>query len=116
MVAATAYQFHKVDPMAGQLLLPYMGWITFAAWLTFTIKALNPGNKVGASVPFHFFHFFSFFFHFFSFFFHFFSHFLCLLLLLYQCPFLGSPRARPVLTMCCPAAWCASLVGRQAGH
>ncbi len=38
---ATAYEFSKVDPLAAQLLLPYLAWSGFAAALTYKIRRLN---------------------------------------------------------------------------
>ena len=34
--------FWRVSRMAGMLLMPYLGWVTFAAALNFTIWHLNP--------------------------------------------------------------------------
>jgi len=32
----------RFDPVAGALLLPYLAWVTVAAWLNLTIVRLNP--------------------------------------------------------------------------
>jgi tryptophan-rich sensory protein len=41
-ILATTVQFWRVRPLAGVLLLPYLGWVTFAAALTLAIWRLNP--------------------------------------------------------------------------
>lgn len=41
-IAATIYFFWRVRPLAGALLLPYLAWVSFAAFLNFTIWRLNP--------------------------------------------------------------------------
>ena len=40
-VAATAC-FARVRPLAAWLMVPYLGWLTFAAYLNFEILRLNP--------------------------------------------------------------------------
>ncbi|MFN3408930.1 MAG: TspO/MBR family protein [Limisphaerales bacterium] len=40
-VAASLGLFWRVSRMAGWLLVPYLGWVTFAAWLNFTLWQLN---------------------------------------------------------------------------
>jgi tryptophan-rich sensory protein len=40
-IAATAGAFGRVQPAAGALLLPYLGWVTFASLLTASIWQLN---------------------------------------------------------------------------
>lgn len=42
LVAATIVGFWRVRPLAGALLLPYLGWISFAAMLNFAVWHLNP--------------------------------------------------------------------------
>ena len=42
MLTATVVEFHKVSPDAAYLLLPYLGWSTFAAVLTLDIWKRNP--------------------------------------------------------------------------
>ena len=42
VLGATIVQFYKVDPKAAYLLLPYLGWSTFAAALTINIYINNP--------------------------------------------------------------------------
>ena len=51
MVAATAYQFHKVDPLAGKLMLPYLGWVSFAAALTYTLTSMNSSKVCAWKAP-----------------------------------------------------------------
>jgi tryptophan-rich sensory protein len=34
--------FRRIRPVAALLLLPYLAWLCFAAWLTFDIGRLNP--------------------------------------------------------------------------
>jgi|SRR6185312_4877629 len=43
VAAAAAGQFFRLNRNAGLLLLPYIGWLVFAATLNWTIEALNPG-------------------------------------------------------------------------
>jgi benzodiazapine receptor len=38
---ATVVAFWKVHPLAGALLVPYLGWVTFAGMLNFAICRLN---------------------------------------------------------------------------
>ncbi|KAL6771746.1 hypothetical protein ACKKBG_A27660 [Auxenochlorella protothecoides x Auxenochlorella symbiontica] len=45
MVAATIYEFQKVDPVAAQLLYPYLAWVTFAAALNYNLAANNPSGQ-----------------------------------------------------------------------
>ncbi len=40
-VATTLVLFWMVRPLAGALLIPYLGWVTFASYLNFTIWRLN---------------------------------------------------------------------------
>jgi translocator protein len=41
LIAATIVVFWRHRPLAGALLLPYIGWVSFAAVLNFTIWRLN---------------------------------------------------------------------------
>ena len=41
LVLATAWQFGKIDTKAGWLLLPYLAWLTFAAYLNGAVWVLN---------------------------------------------------------------------------
>ena len=41
-IAATLALFWRVVPLAGVLLIPYLGWVTFAAALNYQIWQLNP--------------------------------------------------------------------------
>ncbi len=42
LIAATLVAFWRVRPPAGALLVPYLLWVTFAAWLNYAIWQLNP--------------------------------------------------------------------------
>ena len=41
LIIITAYRFYKIKPLAGYLLIPYILWVTFAAYLNFGIYLLN---------------------------------------------------------------------------
>ena len=41
MVLGTLLQFYRLRPLAGVLMLPYLGWVTFAGYLNFGIYMLN---------------------------------------------------------------------------
>ena len=41
-IAATIVAFWPISPLAGALMLPYLAWVSFAAFLNFTILRLNP--------------------------------------------------------------------------
>lgn len=43
IVAATVVAFWRISRLAAALLLPYLGWVTFASALTFSVWRLNPG-------------------------------------------------------------------------
>lgn len=43
-VAMTAWQFGRVRPLAGWCLVPYLGWVSFAAALTWAVWQRNPGQ------------------------------------------------------------------------
>lgn len=43
-VSTTTWQFGRVRPLAAWLLLPYLGWVSFAAALTWSIWQRNPGQ------------------------------------------------------------------------
>ena len=47
----TAVLFWRIRRSAGLLMLPYLGWLCFAALLTFQIGALNPGAAELAPEP-----------------------------------------------------------------
>lgn len=47
VLAATMYEFNKVDQAAALMLVPYAGWTSFAAALTYTIWHLNPEQAKG---------------------------------------------------------------------
>ncbi|WP_158541088.1 TspO/MBR family protein [Sporosarcina sp. BI001-red] len=36
-ISLTAYEFYKVDKVAGKLLIPYMGWFSFTWTLNYSI-------------------------------------------------------------------------------
>ncbi|MEX0944590.1 MAG: TspO/MBR family protein [Balneolaceae bacterium] len=40
-IGYTGFHFYKKDRVAGWLLVPYFGWVFFAAWLNYTIWILN---------------------------------------------------------------------------
>ena len=42
VAAAAGGQFWRLRPLAGALMLPYLGWLIFAAMLTAAIENLNP--------------------------------------------------------------------------
>lgn len=42
LILGTVISFWRVRPLAGVLLLPYLGWVTFATALCFTIWRMNP--------------------------------------------------------------------------
>lgn len=42
-IAATMAAFWKTHRLAAALLLPYLGWVTFASALTWTVWRANPG-------------------------------------------------------------------------
>ncbi|KAL3883027.1 hypothetical protein ACJMK2_029326 [Sinanodonta woodiana] len=44
-IVATIYMFHKVNPTAGYIMLPYLGWVSFASALTFRIWWDNKDRK-----------------------------------------------------------------------
>ena len=41
MIYATIHQFNKIDERAGDLLLPYLLWVTFAGYLNLGVYFLN---------------------------------------------------------------------------
>lgn len=43
LILATVVAFWRVRPLAGVLLLPYLGWVSFASVLTFVVWQRNPG-------------------------------------------------------------------------
>lgn len=42
VLGATIWEFSKVDALAAQLMLPYLGWVSFATALTWNIYLNNP--------------------------------------------------------------------------
>ena len=42
LIVATLVGFWRVRPLAGMLLVPYLGWVSFAAVLNFAVWHLNP--------------------------------------------------------------------------
>lgn len=43
--AATAVSFYKINPLAGQLFIPYLAWLAFASALNITYYKLNPDSS-----------------------------------------------------------------------
>ena len=43
LIFATVIAFWRVRPLAGMLLLPYLGWVAYATALTFALVQRNPG-------------------------------------------------------------------------
>lgn len=43
--AACAHAFYKVNPKAGLIFIPYLGWLTYAGALNYAIHKLNPVNE-----------------------------------------------------------------------
>lgn len=43
LLAATLVAFWRVRPLAGVLLVPYLGWVAFATALTWAVWQANPG-------------------------------------------------------------------------
>jgi translocator protein len=43
LILATLVAFWRVRPLAGMLLVPYLLWVSFAAFLNYAIWQLNPG-------------------------------------------------------------------------
>lgn len=41
LIALTAYEFQKVDNIAGVLMVPYIGWVAFALGLNYAVWKLN---------------------------------------------------------------------------
>ena len=42
LIGLMIISFRKVDPLAALLQIPYFLWVTFAAYLTYTVWRLNP--------------------------------------------------------------------------
>lgn len=40
-IALTAYEFQKLDNTSGVLMMPYVGWVTFALGLNYSVWKLN---------------------------------------------------------------------------
>jgi benzodiazapine receptor len=45
LAAATAWAFARIRPIAAALMLPYLLWLCFAAYLNYQIAALNPSAE-----------------------------------------------------------------------
>lgn len=41
-IAATIVKFNKISKRAAWLLIPYIAWVTFAAYLNYSVLVLNP--------------------------------------------------------------------------
>ena len=50
MTVATILLFLRVRPAAALLMLPYLAWLGFAAWLNHEIEVLNP-NASSLAAP-----------------------------------------------------------------
>lgn len=48
LIAGTALQFYRIQPLAGELLLPYWAWTSFATFLNATVWRLNRNRAEGA--------------------------------------------------------------------
>lgn len=44
-IVALMYYFHSISALGSWLLLPYLLWVSFAAFLTLTIVRLNPSGS-----------------------------------------------------------------------
>lgn len=42
LIVATLVAFWRIRPLAGALLVPYLGWVAFASELTFVVWRANP--------------------------------------------------------------------------
>lgn len=42
LITATTYCFYKLDKLSAYLMMPYIMWVSFATYLTYTIWMLNP--------------------------------------------------------------------------
>jgi tryptophan-rich sensory protein len=40
-IAATAYSFHGISPLASYLMLPYQAWVTLASVLNYSVWQKN---------------------------------------------------------------------------
>jgi tryptophan-rich sensory protein len=49
LIAATLVAFYRRSAPAGVLLVPYLGWVSFAAALNWTLWTMNPGILGGSS-------------------------------------------------------------------
>jgi tryptophan-rich sensory protein len=46
-IVATILVFYPISATAAYLLLPYLAWVSFAAFLNFTMLRLNPRRGTG---------------------------------------------------------------------
>lgn len=44
--AICGISFYKINPLAGQLFVPYLAWLAYASVLNFSYYKLNPGKNV----------------------------------------------------------------------
>jgi translocator protein len=42
LILATGFSFWRIKPVAGALLIPYLLWVSFAAFLNYSLWSLNP--------------------------------------------------------------------------
>jgi translocator protein len=45
--AATGVAFFNVNKLAGLLFIPYIGWLSFATYLNYSIYRMNPAIEEG---------------------------------------------------------------------
>ena len=45
-IVLTIIEFNKIDKFAGKLLMPYLGWVTFATYLNYQNKDWAVSNKL----------------------------------------------------------------------
>ena len=50
-IAATAWAFAPVSPLAALLLLPYLAWVGFAGALNLAVWRRNPGRHAERAIP-----------------------------------------------------------------
>lgn len=43
--AMCGYSFYKINPVAGQIFIPYLAWLAYATALNLSYYKLNPNTK-----------------------------------------------------------------------